>query len=109
MQQAPVQIIDSCFQVHGYAFRLYAPCECLPHDPGEQFIAQIMQSLTVTEVRKLHEDEARRAALLERYEDDLYREYYLDAVRHRVWRHGNRRRTKLDRVFYKTFGQRMAM
>lgn len=105
MQKTCFQIIDSCFQIHGYAFRVDTAGGYFSYDPGEYRIAECLQTQTLTELKKLHKDPVRLQTLVDQCTDELGRAYYIDAVRYRVWRFGNRRRTKRLRQFRKQIGQ----
>ncbi|BEV13195.1 hypothetical protein ATDW_36910 (plasmid) [Asticcacaulis sp. DW145] len=94
------EILNCVFQSRGFAFKIVGQVSGCPDtdDVGRQFIAEAVQALTMTELRKLHADPSRGLDLIADVAGDFTPDFHLKPVRHAVWRKLNRGRTRMDRL-----------
>lgn len=105
MLNRQTDVLSGIFHSRGYAFRIVGRGSNCPdtNDVERQFIAEAVQALNLTELRKLHLDPTRATLLIEKAAGPFTPDYRLQSISHCVWRKLNRIRTQIDRCMARWF------
>ncbi len=106
MRNPQNEVLSFTFQSRGYAFRIVGKGTEGPDmdDVRRQFMAEDVQGLNVTRLKKIHRDMASCQALLPKSVLTYGPELRLEPVRHAVWRRLNRGVTRVNRFCERLFG-----